>query len=546
MGEKLNLKWVTDTIGNDYKHWRSGDIVTIQAQTGTGKTYFIKNTLIDYLGQYEKLLFICNRVNLKRQLKIDLLKKFGLKTPKDEEGNIDFEELDKLTQIENITIISYQAIQENMLDVEYGKDSEIDLDTYDFIVCDECHYIFSDADFVNKTISAYLKLIYKHTPLSIKIFISATIDELKNCIINCAKKVIGRVEIHEYSTGIDYRYLNVKYFNNNIVDIINLIKNDTSDEKWLIFVSKISDAEKIKETLEEDKTGIAEIIKSGSNNKELESIIKNNKFECKVLVCTKAMDNGINIQDDKLTNIVIMAWDKITFIQELGRKRINIEDAQEVNLYIPTKYKKSFVNRLNKIYDRKIKLTNLLEKNKNEFGRRFDRDYKKLPSDIFYKDKKSGWSINPVGYFRLQKDIDFTNKIINDFKTTGKFAFVKEQLKWLELEDTFSPLNLIEKVILDEDKDNLEEYLNSIVGQVMLESKNRKELIENIKLIDSHNSCIKKNKIKYVNNRETLNSYLLNDLELDFYIKKFETSKIEEGVKKNFKSAWKVLKLSEQ
>ena len=44
--DNLNLKWVSDTIGEEYKQWRKGDIITIQAQTGTGKTYFVKNVLI--------------------------------------------------------------------------------------------------------------------------------------------------------------------------------------------------------------------------------------------------------------------------------------------------------------------------------------------------------------------------------------------------------------------------------------------------------------------------------------------------------------------
>ena len=72
--DNLNLKWVSDTIGEEYKQWSKGDIVTIQAQTGTGKTYFVKNVLVPYLDKYENMLIVSNRVNLKRQVKIDLLK----------------------------------------------------------------------------------------------------------------------------------------------------------------------------------------------------------------------------------------------------------------------------------------------------------------------------------------------------------------------------------------------------------------------------------------------------------------------------------------
>lgn len=41
MGKRLNLDWVTDAVGDDYKNWRKGDVVKIKAQTGTGKTVLV-------------------------------------------------------------------------------------------------------------------------------------------------------------------------------------------------------------------------------------------------------------------------------------------------------------------------------------------------------------------------------------------------------------------------------------------------------------------------------------------------------------------------
>ncbi len=81
--DKLNLKWVTDTIGKEYKQWNKGDIVTVQAQTGTGKTFFVKNKLITEMEIYEHMLIVANRINLKRQLKKDLLKNMRKEIPKD-------------------------------------------------------------------------------------------------------------------------------------------------------------------------------------------------------------------------------------------------------------------------------------------------------------------------------------------------------------------------------------------------------------------------------------------------------------------------------
>src|SRR5665648_131812 len=478
---KLNLRWVSDTIGDSYKKWELGSTVIIEAQTGTGKTFFIKNVLIDYLGAGERLLFVCNRTYLKRQLKIDLLKKFGLPIPmkKNKKGieKIDMDALDDITTIKNITITSYQAIQHAALDEKYdGKLFDLKLFTY--VVMDECHYIMADAGFVNDCKFAYEKLIKDRCINIIKIFISATINEVREPIIKCAKKGIGiRPKIHEYTTGIDYSYLNPIYFDNNWTDIINTIKNDKTDEKWLIFISDLEDGNKILKELGKDNCSI---IKAGSKSDELDSIISSSKFNNKVLICTKAMDNGINIDDDLVKNIVIMAWDKITFIQELGRRRVDIsKEVEVINLYITTRMKKSFLTKL-KLHLQKQSQIDLLDSDRRDFNKKYDNKMKKLGEmeDIFFRNMADGeWKVNLIGYARLIKDTTFTQYMVNRFDRLGKFTYVQEQLKWLKLIETFDPTSLIENVILDEDIMKLEDYLDSIVGNVMLQAKDRKELI---------------------------------------------------------------------
>ena len=77
---KLNLQYISNIIGESYKTWKPGDIIIIDAQTGTGKNYFIENIFIPYIGD-KKLLFISNRTNLKREVKSRLLLQYGLKVP---------------------------------------------------------------------------------------------------------------------------------------------------------------------------------------------------------------------------------------------------------------------------------------------------------------------------------------------------------------------------------------------------------------------------------------------------------------------------------
>lgn len=491
MSEKLKLQWVQDVIGEDYKKWHRGDVVLLQAQTGTGKTYFIKNTLIPYLEDYQTLLYVCNRTNLKRQLKIDLLNKYNKSIPmikekvKDENNKeievdtnkVDFEALDEMTKFgaDNIIITSYHAIQNTIINETYG-DKKYTLENYNYVIMDEVHYILTDSSFNNKCRLAYDALIRRQMPQTIKIFMSATMEEIVPPIIiniNNSNNFGKKPTLYKYETGIDYSYINCKYIDNNTDTLINLIKNDKTDEKWMIFVSNKAEGNKIKDKLGDD---ICSTIYSQTKSKELECIINNSYFNKKVLVCTKCLDNGINIQDYLLTNVVIMAWDRITFMQMLGRKRIDINNPQPVNLYILKRYKKSFST---KKYTCVKQLNNvqLLYNDKNAFNKKFDNELKKFDNinHLFYRDMKTGdYKVNVNGQVRTGLDLEFYMNMEKRFDKDGEFAYIKQQLDWLNINETFSPLNEITDVVLDEDIDTLEEYLKSIVGEKLFSSEQQK------------------------------------------------------------------------
>lgn len=529
---KLNINYVSNIIGDDYKEWKPGDVIIIDAQTGTGKNYFIENTLIPWISPNKKLLYLSNRTNLKREVKIRLLEKYSKEIPET------LDELDHIKTIENITISSYHALQHSSLNQAY-KGKIFDLSRYDYIVLDECHFVLADSGYNNLCYLTYMKLFVMQYHNITKVFMSATMQEIIEDIIKYAP--IDKT--HTYETGKDYSYAQVKYFKHYgyTETITNMIKNDISDEKWLIFISNLKHAKKILEALGEDNCSI---IKSGTKSEELENLLKENQFKKKVLIATKALDNGINIKDDLLTNIVILAWDQTSLLQMLGRKRIKPEEAQLINLYISTRSKNAFKGLLRK-YEAKqkdIDLFNLENDNKNSFNKKYDNKLSRICDDIFYKDAETNeFMLNPIGKVRLKKDIEFAEGIIVAFELDKDFAYVHQQLNWLGLSDSFDENNLIENVILDSDIDSLEDYLDSIVGKVMLQLPDREELIEKIGLIDTHNSNIKENNVKLLRNIDTLNSYL-KEIELNYYIKEFETSRNVDGKKKKFKSAWKVLR----
>lgn len=460
-GKKLNLKWVTEVIGGDYKNWKKGDVVRVQAQTGTGKTLMITGNdkvkgMIDRMEDYEELIYICNRIELKRQIKLDLLKKYNLEIP------TTIEELDNKKKIKNITITSYHAIAYRELEKIYN-DKDYSLDKYSYIVCDECHFFTADGDFNNKTRLAYKSLVKTRHRNAIKIFISATMDEVANAIDKVMKEykldIFKKNTIHTYSTGIDYSYLNTKYFT-KISDIITLIKNDKSNDKWLVFVTSKSNGKDILDKLTSYNIS-SELIISGTNNKESKNITTESKFNCKVLITTKVLDNGVNIKDVDVKNLVVMANDKTTFLQEIGRIRFRIDNAPNINLYIYVSNKRVFNTFINKVYEPKFNSYNLFVDNKKEFEKKYDNDLSKVYDDIFYREVNTNkYKVNKFGLVRLFRDMSFAKDMLEKLEN-DKFAFIKEQLSWLGLEDTFSKENLIENVAEDSNLELLKNFLDN-------------------------------------------------------------------------------------
>lgn len=542
MGKKLALKWITDVIGEDYKIWNLGDYIIIDSQTGTGKTYFILNKLLNNIKVQDSVLYVCNRINLKRKIKIDLLKHYGLYNKKMNDRTID-----KIKWIKNVRVTSYQELFFNNIDKIYeDATGNIKLNKTKYLIFDECQFLFEDAGFCNKIQYTYKDIIEKKLPSAIKIFISATMDELKGDIIESCKNISKNSYPKIYSTGRDYSYLNPQYFK-NIDNIINLIMNDKTDNKWLVFTSSKAKGRKMQRILGDD---ISTMIIAGTNNSdELDNIVNDSYFKKKVLIATKVLENGIDIKDDKLTNLVVMSYDKTSFIQEIGRKRINIEDADIVNLYIPQNQYKTF-RTFCKLYDDKFKYVDLYNENINKFNKIFDNDLKLFQklhlNEIFYRDNKTGtYKINEIGLHRLELDKQFAIKIMALFKK-DKFAYIKEQLNWLHLKNTFNKNKLIEDVVLDTQLIELKNYLDSMVGIVILQVNDRKELIEKIGLIDYNHSSIKNGNIKYIKNKNTLNSYLLHDLNTNYYIDEFSTSRIINGRKKKYRYAWRIKSLDDK
>lgn len=470
---KLNLQYVADKIKDDYKNWKNGDIVKIKTQTGTGKTYFIKNVLIPYIDEINslkiydsdlKVLILTNRVNLSRQIKRDLYNKYNLKIPKK------VEELDKHKNIENITIMSYQNLNELVL-----NKSDYKIDYYDYIVADEIQYILDDSwTGTTETILDYL-MSSKHSQ-SIKIFISATMEQLDNIIDKADKN-----NEYEYDTNRDYSYLK-PYIYSKQGQLISQIVNDKTNNKWIIFVASIQKGRELLKELKNNNIDVTMIYRGCKNKKakeELNNIVINEKFNSKVLITTKLLDNGINILDDKVKNIVINSWDKINLIQSIGRVRFkDIKKAYKINLYLDIKTNKQFSAKIQSI-DNHLRYFELLKSDKEAFNKKYRNKINTLPNGI-HLDENNNFIFDKVTYGNLKKSKLYLEKIKDNFNSN---TYTDMQLNYLGIKQKPINLNTMEHKQI---ADKLKEYIESLIDNT-LNKEQQKELIETIGLKDNRN-----------------------------------------------------------
>lgn len=312
--------------------WGGGDEVFIQTPTGSGKTTFILEVLAKCAVEKSKeVLLLVNRRLLKAQICQELAREHGVLSMSDEE-------VEKIHEFGGVTVYTYQEIQEELKRKPYPMGT-LFAQRFRYVVFDESHYFLEDSMF-NRGIPYILEVLPKIKNAT-KIFLSATGEEvfpflmrimhtdmtlLRNLVSWNADEII--VEFHErfFTGGRIFQYQqqpvfnvhDVRYFR-NVDEIVEKINEDKSEEKWMVFVNNKIEAAKIKENFRKNFLYVDADEKE--NNSVKQQIVKNSRFEQKVLITTKVLDNGINLKDKSLKNIVLLATEKTEFIQMLGRKR---------------------------------------------------------------------------------------------------------------------------------------------------------------------------------------------------------------------------------
>ena len=171
-------RYVTDIIGDDYKNWKPGDCILITNGTGSGKTYFILNTLLrEARAQGKHLVYFCNRRFLSLQVQSAarnlLLNELG-------------EDVDDLAAYLHIRTYQFAERAFDYPDIhaldEDGKalkhSYEVHADEVLYYIYDESFYIVSDAGINPNTHRWYDEAAITENKNSISVFLAATPEPL--------------------------------------------------------------------------------------------------------------------------------------------------------------------------------------------------------------------------------------------------------------------------------------------------------------------------------------------------------------------------------
>lgn len=461
--------FVGDYIGQSYQNWKNGESVFINAPTGTGKTTFVLTQLMQKAQEEGKeVLFLSNRYLLKEQIKMKIAQEQNLPTE-------DLAWLENVEEFDGITISSYQKIQEL---VECGNEYKYyNTLRYKYVVFDEIHYIVEDSTF-NPKVQFLLDFIGKVS--SIKVFMSATIEEVEEYLVDTGllgdifynSRVIEN-EIISYDLLKTYTYETIRmkhyvwyyeipkkkrnvrtYYFEDYNQIVNQINQ--SQEKWLVFVSNKNG---IKKWINEIKVPF-EIIHSDKKEVEvIRQIVQEERFQTQVLITTKLLDNGVNFHDSQLKHVVIDTISKTEFLQMLGRKRF--KPGEELQLYIPKKDVRYFSG----YYTLGVKkMLDIMNGNLNLAKKMLESEEVYEMVRKFYVYRNDQLQRNEAGKYKIEKIAKFLIEMCEEMKSDD-WAFVKEQLSWINMEETFSEENDLRK--LDEAKvfSEIKVLLNDIEGK---------------------------------------------------------------------------------
>lgn len=469
----------------DIISWELGDMILGTAGTGDGKSHFIKFDLYDYCKEHDlSILFLTNRDILKAQ--------FAQEIKADNKQDV-------------ITIMNYQKVETMLM-------YNVPMENYDFIVADEIHYIFGDADFNRNTELIIEWLI--DINCSVKILLSATSEHIENYL-----EIHRKIKLIKYTMERRTDHIDNIYFYEDSNVLMKMLFELPQNEKAMYFgnVDKVYQASQ--------DLGDAEFLCSTNSkfsklsNKDIKTqIIENEMFECQVLCTTSVIDNGVNIKDESVKHMIVDYFDTDTIIQCIGRKRVLHKD-DKINIYIRNRSSKSLKMSLTNFNLQIAQVKYLKDFGVEEFVNKYGRKNLSHCINIITENGHTNLKRNDIMYIKQLKNIESAELMIAnsyDLIVCQKLNIDHSTIKYLE--DEYDALTLVDIIGQYIGLKMFEEERNDFKKLLMDKLFNTPDASHGSLGLKSINSLFKDNNLSFVIKSKTENSRKSNNYKKTYWI----------------------------
>ena len=457
----MRAKYVSDALRDEYENWNSRDPIMIDAPTGSGKNTFIINELIPRAKQLKKnILIISNRIALSIQQKILIMK--ALNSPwlelLTDRGIIETNTFD------NVKIITYQSLPTFLED----ENCKVWCDNLMYVIADEAHFFAADSLF-NESCGYILDQLVRNFTKAIRIYLTATSWDILYPISQVEQtKYRELVKNNTWQPPrVCVRYYFPPDFSNITLNFIDCIEDlpemiESNNEKWLIFIDNKEKGKALCNNL----PGKCSYLDAQSKHSKIWKLITENEcFESQVLVTTSVLDNGINIKDPKLKNVVVFSDSRTSLIQMLGRKRCS--ENEKINLWVCNinyNSAKKYYNYYKEMYRwyEEYDINNS-PSTKHAFMTKLwhTEDYR---LHILFYPYKGCLYQNNITRYAIERKIDFFKKIVEN-----GIPFTNFVQRWLSKPQTIPTKHIdtlliyceanVGKLLSEEEKDILRQYI---------------------------------------------------------------------------------------
>lgn len=454
-------KYLSEIIQLDeLSKWTNDELIIINAGTGSGKSRFILNQLLEYTRtRGERILLLVPRTNIANQF----------------ESYLTMEDT-------HIVIKTYQWL-ENAIE----KDGDIPM-SFDYVIADESHYFFVESTFNQKTNLSFEWLLNYHR--AVKILMSATNEYIMTYLtehVNIKHKV--------YHIPKNYDYIDsVNFYNTSKDNPTGYIENQLyelskTDSKAIIFINNLKEASNLMLRFKERSMLVFSPSKSNKEYHHLmcpldkEVLLTEERMPKQFLFTTSALDTGVTIVDEKLKHIFVDGFFPEAIIQMIGRKRVrSIEDTVTIHM-------KNYNGRM--IHGIKINLMkklNYLEEYKRLSTRDFLHRYPQGKDGktiihglyVYWDDEKNEmtYKINELYYILLKNQVNYCENLMSKI-------YVHYEDKKYNFGCLISTYFNIEKkrvtfVDSDDKRSSLIKFLKSFKGKKIYDKNTQKLIYERI------------------------------------------------------------------